>query len=399
MIRAGRDDAGFDQHTRLMVRRKGSVRRTAGTEKEENPAGTESIGSGILGKPALVVRPDLFLNLEMPAELVNSWITPVRHFFVRNHSSEPPRADLKRWTLAVLGEVHRPLELRFADLRRFPSASVVNTLECAGNGRAFFDPHTHGLPWQRGAVGTARFSGIRLRDVLGKAGVKDRGLHVMFRGGDEPAGNASPFIRSIPIAKALHPDTLIATHMNGRPLLNHHGFPARALVPGWIGAASVKWLSEIRILREPYEGGYMNPGYCLPRSPLRPGEAMKPEDSVPITAMGVKSIIVRPLDGATLNRGLVRMSGTAWAGEQQVVRVDVSTDGGGSWHEAQLDSRQAPYAWRLWTYAWQPAAAGNYVLMSRATDTAGNTQPAGMCWNPGGYMWNAIDRVKVHVKA
>jgi len=170
----------------------------------------------------------------------------VPHFFVRNHMHEPSELSAEDWKLTIGGEVEKPLTLGLAELSKIDAHDVVNTLECAGNGRSLQRPQVPGVQWGKGAVSTARFSGPRLYDVLQRAGVKTTGKHVMFRGLDEVPGKVPPFIRSIPLEKALDPDTLIATHMNGAVLTKHHGFPARALVPGWIGAASCKWLTEIR---------------------------------------------------------------------------------------------------------------------------------------------------------
>src|SRR5215472_7376563 len=197
------------------------------------------------GEDGLIVRSFRFVDLETPVEYFNTWLTPVPRFFVRNHMHEPSELDAPTWRLTISGEVEKPITLSLADLARLQSHSVVNTLECAGNGRGLYRPQVPGVQWQKGAVSTARFSGPRLRDVLQRAGVKSSGKHVMFRGLDEVPGKVPPFIRSIPIEKALDSDTLIATQMNGAPLTKHHGFPARALVPGWIGAASCKWLTEI----------------------------------------------------------------------------------------------------------------------------------------------------------
>jgi len=351
------------------------------------------------GKDRMIVRSLRYLDLEMPAEPFTSWITPVEFFFVRNHMAEPITLDLDSWRLAVTGEVEHPLSLSYRDLKKLASATVVNTLECAGNGRAFFQPHVPGVQWQRGAVGTAAFAGPRLGDVLRRAGLKATAKHVMFRGLDVAPGKVPPFIRSVPLDKALDPDTLLAMQMNGAPLTKHHGFPARALVPGWIGAASVKWLTEARVLDHEFDGNFMKPGYRLPRQPVAPGSEVKPEETAAITALGVKSIIARPADGARLKLETTTIAGAAWAGEIGMVKVEVSTDGGQKWQMAQLSREQAPYAWRLWQHRWKPPARGNYVVMSRATDSLGRTQPATASWNPAGYLWNGIDQVGVHVEA
>ncbi len=258
---------------------------------------------------------------------------------------------------------------------------MVNTLECAGNGRSLHRPQVPGVQWGKGAVSTARFSGPLLRDILQRAGVKS-GKHVMFRGLDEVPGKVPPFIRSIPIEKAMDSDTLIATHMNGAPLTKHHGFPARALVPGWVGAASIKWLTEIKVLETEFSGNFMSPAYRFPNQPVKPGDTVKPEDTHPLTGLSVKSVISGPSDGSNVKAGTVHVHGVAWAGETDVVKVEISTDGGAAWNAAKLGHEQAHYAWRLWSYEWK-TKAGDYTVLS--------------VWNPSGYLYNAPDQVRIHV--
>ncbi len=352
----------------------------------------------VRGKEKMVVRSPRYMDLEMPAHLLDSWITPVELFYVRNHLAQPT-VNLAEWRLAVTGEVERPLELTLAELEKLEPATVTNTLECSGNGRAFYRPRVPGIQWVRGGVGNAVFFGPRLADVLRRAGVKATGRHVAFNGLDEPPGKVPDFIRSIPIEKALHPDTLLATRMNGAPLRIEHGFPLRALVPGWLGAASVKWLIEVTVLDREFEGNFMKSGYRFPTRDVPPGGDIGPEETAVITGLPVKSIIARPGDGSHWRLGPIRIQGAAWAGEQDIVRVDLSSDQGRSWQPARLGREQAKYAWRLFEYVWKPSAPGSYVLMSRATDTAGHTQPAAPAWNPSGYLWNVIDRVSVHVEA
>ena len=356
----------------------------------------ESAGIDMSGKDGMILRSFRFVDLETPVEYFNTWLTPVPHFFVRNHMHEPSELSAEDCRLSVSGEVEKPRTLTLAELSKIETHSVVNTLECAGNGRSLHRPQVPGIQWGKGAVGTARFSGPRLRDVLQRAGVKPSGKHVMFRGLDEVPGKVPPFIRSIPIEKALDSDTLIATHMNGSPLTKHHGFPARALVPGWIGAASCKWLTEIKVLETEFAGNFMNPGYRFPNQPGPPGEAVKPEDTHVLTGLNVKSVISVPVDGANMKAGAMHLHGAAWAGEADVVKVEVSTDSGATWHGASLGNERAHYAWRLWSFEWK-AKAGDYIVQSRATDNRGRTQPAVAVWNPSGYLYNAIDRVKIHV--
>jgi sulfite oxidase len=349
------------------------------------------------GEDGMLLRSFRFVDLETPVEYFNTWLTPVPHFFVRNHMYEPSELDAGDWRLSIGGEVDKPLTLSLADLSKAEAHPVVNTLECAGNGRGFQRPQVPGVQWGKGAVSTARFSGPRLRDLLQRAGVKATGKHVMFRGLDEVPGKVPPFIRSIPIEKALDADTLVATHMNGSPLTKHHGFPARSLVPGWIGAASCKWLTEIKVLENEFVGNFMNPGYRFPNDPGQPGEPLKPEDMHPLTALSVKSVISAPIDGSSRKKGKLTVHGAAWAGENDITKVEISVDNGSTWTPAKLGHDQAHYAWRLWSHDWNVAKSEDYTILSRATDNQGRTQPSTAVWNPSGYLYNAIDKVTIHV--
>ena len=349
------------------------------------------------GEDGMLLRSFRFVDIETPVEYFNTWLTPVPHFFVRNHMYEPVQLDANEWRLSIGGEVEKPITLSLADLSKLETHSVVNTLECAGNGRSLHRPQVPDIQWGKGAVSTARFSGPRMRDVLHRAAVKPSGKHVMFRGLDEVPGKVPPFIRSIPIEKALDSDTLIATHMNGQPLTKHHGFPARALAPGWIGAASCKWLTEIKLLDAEFAGNFMSPAYRWPNQPVKPGDAVKPEDTHPLTALSVKSVIAGPTDGASVSSGKIIVHGAAWAGEADITKVEISTDNGATWTPAKLGHDQSRYAWRLWTYDWKTTKPGDYTLQSRATDSKGRTQPSTPEWNPSGYLYNAIDQVKIHV--
>src|ERR1700689_5441955 len=328
-----------------------------------NRAFPQEQSGDVPGEDGMVLRSFRFVDLETPVEYFNTWLTPVPHFFVRNHMHEPSELDADTWRLSLGGEVKKPLTLNLAELSKIETHSVVNTLECAGNGRSLHRPQVPGIQWGKGAVGTARFSGPRLRDVLQRAGVKPTGKHVMFRGLDEVPGKVPPFIRSIPIEKALDADTLIATHMNGSPLTRHHGFPARALVPGWIGAASCKWLTEIKVLDAEFVGNFMSPGYRLPNQPIQPGDAVKPEDTHPVTTLSVKSVIAGPSDGASLKPGKVSEKGAAGSGEADIAKVEISTDGGATWNPAKLGQEQAHYAWRLRSYDWKPRKPGDYTIL------------------------------------
>jgi sulfite oxidase len=352
----------------------------------------------IKGKERLIVRSIRPEDLETPVSLLNSWITPNDLFYVRHHLYAP-KVDVNEWKLTVGGEVQNPITLTLDELKRAPKHAVTVTLECAGNGRAFFDPPVAGIQWEKGAVGTARFAGARLADVLNKAGVKPTGLYVAMNGADKPLGKMPDFIRNIPIKKALDADTILAYEMNGEALPFLHGFPLRAVVSGWEGAYSVKWLTDIQLLEKEYDGFFVKTAYRFPNRPVAPGEAVAPQDMIPLTGLVVKSFINSPLEGATVAPGKVRMSGFAWAGESNIAKVDVSMDNGSSWFPAKLGKERERYAWQSFEYEFEIARPGSYLLMSRATDDKGYVQPVAPWWNPSGYLWNVIDKVRINVKA
>jgi sulfite oxidase len=352
----------------------------------------------IKGKERLIVRSIRPEDLETPVSLLNAWITPNDLFYVRHHLYAPT-VDVNEWKLTVGGEVQNPITLTLDELKRAPKHAVTVTLECAGNGRAFFDPPVAGIQWEKGAVGTARFAGARLADLLNKAGVKPTGQYVAMNGADKPLGKMPDFVRNIPIKKALDADTILAYEMNGEALPFLHGFPLRAVVSGWEGAYSVKWLTDIQVIEKEYDGFFVKTAYRFPNRPVAPGEAVAPQDMIPLTGLVVKSFINSPLEGATVAPGKIRMSGFAWAGESNIAKVDVSMDNGSSWFPAKLGKERERYAWQSFEYEFDIARPGSYLLMSRATDDKGNVQPVAPWWNPSGYLWNVIDKVRINVKA
>jgi DMSO/TMAO reductase YedYZ molybdopterin-dependent catalytic subunit len=305
-------------------------------------------------------------NSETPLEQASSWVTPNRLFFVRNHFDEP-RIDAATWRLSVAGFVERPLSLSLAELGELPERTVFATMECAGNGRSFLKQHVHGVQWGAGAIGHAEWTGVPLKAVLDRAGVRAGAVEVLFEGGDRGSEADHPevmnFARSLPLAKALERDTLLATRMNGQPLEPIHGFPLRLLVPGWYGVASVKWLSRIEVLDHVFQGYYQTKKYTIRQRTPRGAE------TVVVGPMAVKSEIIRPAEGETLGLGTNRVFGVAWAGQEPVGRVEVSTDGGTSWTEAELIGPRTPYCWTLWEYLWE-VGAGRKRLGPRAADGA-----------------------------
>lgn len=363
-----------------------------------NP-GTAFTQELIKGKEKLIIRSLRPEDLETPVGLLNSWITPKDLFYVRTHTYVPSideRAG-KEWKLKIDGEVERPIELTLDELKKMPRATVTVTLECAGNGRSFFDPPVAGIQWEKGAVGTARWTGVRMSDILKKAGVKSTGKYIALDGADKPLGKMPDFIRNVPMEKAMHPDTIIAYEMNGEPIPMLHGFPLRSVVPGWEGAYAVKWLNHMQVIDKEHEGFFVKTAYRYPNRRVAPGAAVDPKDMVPVTGLVVKSFINSPLEGASFKPGRVRIRGFAWAGESMISKVDVSMDNGASWVMARLGKEREKYAWQSFEYEFNIPAAGSYLLMARATDDRGRVQPVAPQWNPSGYLWNVIDKVRINV--
>ena len=355
-------------------------------------------GPVVKGKERLIVRSLRPEDLETPVSLLNTWITPNDLFYVRHHMYAP-QVVLKDWTLKVEGEVERPLTLTLDELKRMPQTSMTVTLECSGNGRAFFDPPVPGIQWEKGSIGTARFTGARLADVLKKAGVKSTGRFAFFNGADRPIETMPDFIRQVPLEKAMHPDTVLAYEMNGAPLPMLHGFPLRLVVPGWEGAYAVKWLNNIQVSDREHDGFFVKTAYRYPNKRIVPGTVVDPKDTVPLVGLIVKSFINAPLDGAKVRSGSLHITGFAWAGEADIAKVEISTDNGSTWQPARLGKDHERYAWRQFEYEWRVTEPGSYLIMSRATDDKGRTQPVAAQWNPSGYLWNVIDQVRINVEA
>jgi DMSO/TMAO reductase YedYZ molybdopterin-dependent catalytic subunit len=352
---------------------------------------------GSLPASQLIVHSARPQDLETPVHLLTSWITPNDLFYVRSHFYTPAVGE-ESWRLQVDGDVTTPLTLTMDALMRMPSTTMPVTLECAGNGRGYYDPPVAGVQWRRGAVGTARWTGVPLADVLTRAGIKSTSNYVWADGADVGLGRAPDFIRSVPIDKVMRGDVLLAYAMNGERLSPSHGFPLRLVVPGWEGAYSVKWLTRITASDRDHPGPFVATSYRMPRSPVTPGSVVGAADTVPIRGLMVKSIITSPDANAVVSRGApVTIAGFAWGGEQDIDRVDVSTDNGRTWKPATLGGDRARYTWRRFEYAWVPDTSGPHVVLSRATDASGRMQPAAGQWNPGGYLWNGLDRVRVQV--
>lgn len=326
--------------------------------------------------PGQIIRQKEPANLEFPFASLDRFLTPTDRFFTRCHFPIP-KIDGGSWKLKVEGAVERPLELSYAELRKLPARTLVSLLECAGNSRIFLVPPARGVGWELGAVSNAEWTGVPLAAVLDKAGVKNGAVEVVLEGADKGAVRTDPqspgeihFARGLPLEKARHPDVLLALQMNGADLPPAHGFPARALVPGWYGMASIKWLTRIVVMDQPFQGFFQTYDYSYfeRRNGL--------PTMVPITVQQVKSAIARPAQHEVLSANQpYRVHGAAWAGEPAIQKVEISTDGGKTWAEARLLGDSVRYAWRLWEYTWRAPMPGKHTLLARATDSQGRTQP------------------------
>ncbi len=335
--------------------------------------------------------PDFFLrsgsNLEMRWEAMynRGYIVPNELFFVRNNSPAVPRLDPATWRLHVDGSgVSRPRFFTYDEILAMPSLSVLRAIECAGNGRNFFQVShgrkVEGTPWNLGGIGVAEWTGVPVRELLERAGVKRTARDVMPEGLDE-----KKLKRPMPIEKALADDTLLAYAMNGQPLPADHGFPMRVLVPGWVGSAHIKWVGRIEVSEQPLYSELNTKKYVLigPEYPPNP-PALGPM----LTTQKVKSAFELPWD-AEIASGHRLLRGRSWSGEGRIAKVDVSLDGGQSWHPARLREPNVDLAWVRWDLDWD-ARPGPHRLQARATDSIGNTQPDRIPFNEEGYSHWAV---------
>jgi DMSO/TMAO reductase YedYZ molybdopterin-dependent catalytic subunit len=354
------------------------------------PAGT-SLGDVTLAELRLAAR-----NHGMPLEALRYPITPVGLHYLLVHY-DIPAVDPDAWRLELGGAVERPLSLSLTELPALPAVTRPVTLECAGNGRALMAPRPLSQPWLTEAVGTGEWTGVPLRAVLERAGLRDDAVELLFTGLDRGIeGEVEQlYERSLPRAEALSDDALLAYELNGAPLPVQHGFPLRLVIAGWYGMAHVKWLGAITALTEPFQGYQQVVGYRLYDADGEAGAA--------VTRMLPRSLTIPPgvPDFLTRERfvdaGPCRLEGRAWSGWAPVERVEVSTDGGATWHDARLGEPVGERAWRGWSYEWD-ALPGSHVISSRATDAAGNEQPIEQPWNLKGYVNNEVERIPVTVR-
>jgi DMSO/TMAO reductase YedYZ molybdopterin-dependent catalytic subunit len=324
-----------------------------------------------------IIRQKEPANLESPLDQVDSYLTPTELFYIRSHFPAP-KLDPASYRLRIDGAVRNPLSLSYPQLRDMPSEKRVAALECAGNGRVFLVPQVAGAQWELGAVGNAEWTGVPLGALLERAGLEEGACEIVLEGADRGTPTEPPippdpisYSRSLPREKALRREVLIAYQMNGRDLPLDHGYPVRAVVPGHYGMASVKWLTHVQAVREPFRGYWQTSDYgyweYLDGQPVRRA----------LAEMKLKSEIVRPRVYETLATNRVyTVFGVAWAGETEVTEVAVSTDGGQTWAEAEFLDPIQRYAWRRWKFDWlTPKEPGRYTLMARAKSANGSVQP------------------------
>jgi DMSO/TMAO reductase YedYZ molybdopterin-dependent catalytic subunit len=409
------DERGYDR-ARLADWRTGRVADSRFTRRDlaRLAAGLSMAagGSALIAAPARAepapgpivkpLPPDLFhlygSNAEMRWEAMagQDYLVPVDRFFVRNHT-RTPLVNADTWRLRLFGTglrgsptAHAPIEFSYQDLLDMPAKSLTASIECAGNGRGFFASQQQqtvsGTPWRLGAVGVARWRGVRLATVLRRAGLTRGAVDVMPQGLDDDfvtgGVNLGPVRRPLPVAKAIH-DALLVYEMNGQPLPPDHGFPARLVVPSWVGISSIKWVGQIEVSAAPLFSPWNTQFYRL-FGPDYPAEG------TPVDRQVVKSAFELAWN-ASLPAGRTHLlRGRSWSGNGHIRRVEVSTDDGATWGRARPVGAQTGQGWQRWEFRWRPPAAGLYTLRARATDVTGATQPARTPYNTLGYLFGAI---------
>jgi DMSO/TMAO reductase YedYZ molybdopterin-dependent catalytic subunit len=367
------------------------------------PAGTlaSSVLDALPGKRPLIKRTFRPPNYETPVEVFREVYTPNDAFYVRWHSAIPELA-LADWRLRIAGPAAQtPREYSHAEiLRRFRRHEVAAVNQCSGNRRGLFSPHVPGVQWGYGAMGNAVWGGVRLKDLLEDAGIATGAVEVVANGADAPMLTGPDFVKSLPMWKALDPDTLLAFEMNGAPLPPTNGFPARLVVPGWTATYWIKAVTELTLSDKAFDGFWMKTAYRVPKGMFGASDfgSQDTEQNSPITSIRVNSLIVGPTPGSALAAGRrVEVTGIAWDGGSGIRAVEVSLDGGATWRKAKLGRELGRYSWRQWRYDFEPKAAGTATVLVRALGRDGATQSEKLVHNPAGYHHNLVQRADYHV--
>lgn len=365
------------------------------------PAGVAEVATleALPGKRPLIKLTYRPPNYETPVSSFTGPITANEDFFVRYHLADIPQVDPARWLLKVDGG-QTPLAIDLAALRQMPAVEVTAVCQCSGNRRGLSDPHVPGVEWGYGAMGCAKWKGVRLKDVLARAGVPANAVEIVVDGADAAVLDKTPdFIKSLPVWKAMHEDTLLAYEMNGAPLPHFNGAPARLVVPGWTATYWMKHVTGIRFTDKPYDGFWMKSAYRVPLGMFPSIDRFVSQETAantPITEIVVNSLITAPADKSQVPAGTVKVIGLAWDGGRGVDTVEISTDGGRSWLRAQLGEDLGPYAFRAFTAEVQ-ASKGPLTILSRASNRAGQTQVPRALFNASGYHHNAYNAVALTV--
>ncbi|WP_028403019.1 sulfite oxidase [Ectobacillus panaciterrae] len=347
-------------------------------------------------KPYLLTKKLLPENQETPIHFLAGNITPLSYFYKRNHFSYP-KLMTSFFHLQVEGNVKVPRTFSYNEILSLPTKTVKVMLECAGDKRSSFQPKTFGEQWGEGALSQGYWKGVPLRTLFQYTGIRGSAKEIVFEGHDTgmrtDITGIFAYERSLPIDKALHPDTLVAYELNGEPLSFKHGYPLRLIVPQWYAMASVKWLKKISVIDGSFQGPFQAVDYIY--YPEKNRDAGK----YPVTTMNINSTIQQPLDLAILDKGVHTIQGIAWTGEGEITKVEISTNDGETWMPAVLQPKtDSPYTWVNWTFFWNANAKGECTILSRATDSMGRIQPEEALWNRKGYGYHAICRVKVKVE-
>jgi DMSO/TMAO reductase YedYZ molybdopterin-dependent catalytic subunit len=369
---------------------------TTGTEES-------TLLDALPGKEALIKKTYRPPNYETPVNYFDAPFTPNNRFFVRYHNAVIPEVKAGEWRLRIDGDaVRTPLEFTLEQLRKdFKPVEIAALCLCSGNRRGLFQPQVPGVQWGSGAMGNARWRGIRLKDVLAGAGIDKSALEVSLDGADSGVLKTTPdFVKSLPLAKALDENTLIAFEMNGEPLPHWNGFPARLIIPGWTATYWMKHLTTVNVISKPFDGFWMKTAYRIPKDRFPSGQfgSQETETTMPITEMVVNSLITNLADGQTLPTGKpTEIKGLAWDGGNGIAQVEVSTDSGTSWHKAALKQDYGRFSWRQWQYVFEPKHPGECRIMARATSLSGASQPLEPIPNPSGYHHNAVQKITIQL--
>ena len=371
---------------------------------DELSAGTraEAVLDALPGKRPLIKLSYRPPNYETPLAYFAEPITPNDAFFVRYHLARIPETiDAQTWRLKLGGDaIETPGELSLDDLKRFEQVELTAVCQCSGNRRGLFNPHVPGVQWGVGAMGCARWKGVRLKDVLAKAGLRKEAVELVLDGADGAVIEKTPdFVKSLPIWKALDENVLIAFEMNGAPLPHFNGFPARLVVPGWTGTYWMKHLTRLDAVSKPFDGFWMKSAYRIPKGRFPVVDrflSQETADNTPITEMVVNTLITSPLPGQKLAaRQPTTVSGIAWDGGYGIQSVEVSSDDGASWQKATLGPDVGRFAFRSWSARLPLAKPGARVILAKATNRLGASQPRELIPNPAGYHHNLVARVAV----